>query len=160
MRVTYLTSGLLVRFSYRRKLSTLYFLTLTQFHSNVITHFYFYFLIDVFFCCCFLLVFLFITQQSIGDLGQGVSLHYHALFQNKLLNKCGGDIFKFQFYVTCFSKEVGYLGEGINNILTSTKTRQNLVRAGVLILIKLDLQKIHQSHQFTFCISTPKRVNI
>ena len=148
MRVTYLTSGLLVRFSYRRKLRTLYFLTLTQFHSNVITHFYFYFLVDVFFVVVVFYSFCyFITQQSIGDLGQGVSLHYHALFQNKLLNKCGGDIFKFQFYVTCFSKEVGYLGEGINNILTSTKTRQNLVRAGVLILTKLDLQKIH-SHVF------------
>ena len=147
MRVTYLTSGLLVRFSYRRKLRTLYFLTLTQFHSNVITHFHFYFLIDVFFLFVFYSFSYFITQQSIGDLGQGVSLHYHALFQNKLLNKCGGDIFKLQFYVTGFSKEVRYLGEGINNILTSTKTRQNLVRAGVLILIKLDLQKIH-SHVF------------
>ena len=48
--------------------------------------------------------------------------------------------------MTCFSKEAGYLSEGINYILTATKTKQNLVRAGVLILIKLDLKKIHQSH--------------
>ena len=90
-------------------------------------------------CCCFLLVFLFYNIAEYWRLGLGRFPPHHALFQNKLLNKCGGDIFKFQFYVTCFSKEVGYLGEGINNILTSTKTRQNLVRAGVLILIKLDL---------------------
>ena len=159
MSATHLTSGLLVTFSYLRKLRTLYLLPLTWFTAMFITHFYFYFLIHGFFFV-FCSLSYFITQQSIGDLGQRVSPHYDALFQNKLLNKCSGDNFRFQFYVICFSKEVGYLGEGINYILTATKTKQNLVRAGVLILIKLDLQKIHQSHQFTFCISTPKRANI
>ena len=89
MSVTSLTSGLLVTFSYRRKLRTLYLLTLTWFHSNV----------------------------HIGDL-----CYAFPPITTRFSN------FKFQFYVTCFSKEVGYLSEGINNILASTKTRQNLAR--------------------------------
>ena len=60
-------------------------------------------------------------------------------FPKQIINVAVTLIFKFQFYVTCFSKEVGYLSERINYILTATKTKQNLVRAGVLILIKLDL---------------------
>ena len=67
-------------------------------------------------------------------------------FPKQIINVAVTLIFKFQFYVTCFSKEVGYLSERINYILPATKAKQNLVRAGVLILIKLDLWKIHQSH--------------
>ena len=80
---------------------------------------------------CFLLVFLFYNiALSIGDFYELARFPPLPRAFPKQIIKCNDDIFKFQFYVACFSKEVGYPREGINIILTSTKTRQNL--AGVL----------------------------
>ena len=86
----------------------------------------------------FLLVFLF-YNIVLRRLGLARFPPLPRAFPKQIINVAMTLIFKFQFYVTCFSKEVGYLSEGINYILTTTKTKQNLVRAGVLILIKLDL---------------------
>ena len=139
MSATHLTSGLLITFSYRRKLRTLYLLALTWFHSNVHNTLFFYFLIHVFFVVVFLLVFLFYNIAEYWRLGLARFPPLPRAFQKQIIKINVAVTFSNFNCVTCISKEVGYLSEGINNILTSTKTRQNLVRAGVLTLIKLDL---------------------
>ena len=107
-------------------------------HSNVHNTLLFLFSHSCGFFFGFLLVFLFYDIAEYWRLGLARFLPLRRAFPKQII-KCSGDLFKFQFYVTCFSKEVGYLSEGINCILTATKTKQNLVRAGVLISINLDL---------------------
>ena len=76
-------------------------------HSNVHNTLLFLFSHSCGFFFGFLLVFLFYDIAEYWRLGLARFLPLRRAFPKQII-KCSGDLFKFQFYVTCFSKEVGW----------------------------------------------------